>query len=110
MHDGLAAAASIPLGNSSGDGHDCPDTCKKYVGNRFMYGGVALLPDVYVGAIVIKKEGQGDEQWSISKEMPLLLELKDFLKYFQNDCQLRCGFDTAAAGVSCTNFSERSSF
>lgn len=72
-------------------------------------GDAALPPDAYAGAIAIKKEGHGDEQWSISKEMPLLLELKDFLKYLQNGCPLSCGFDTAA-GVSNTIYAERSSF
>lgn len=103
LHDGIVTAASITLGKSLpvmitiSSRHPVKEMSVAVLCS----GGVALLPDPYAGAIVIKKDGHGDEQRRISKEMPLLLELKDFLKYLQNGCQPRCGFDMAA-GVSST--------
>jgi predicted dehydrogenase len=98
LHDGLVTAASITLGKTLpvmitiSSRHPAKDMSVAVLCS----GGVALLPDAYARAIVIKKDGHEDEQRSIGTEMPLLLELKDFLIYIQNGCRPRCGFDMAA--------------
>jgi predicted dehydrogenase len=99
LHDGLITVASITLGKTLpvmitiSSRHPVKEISAAVLCTR----GVALLPDAYAGAIVIKKDGHEYEQRSIGTEMPLLLELKDFLEYLQNGCRPRCGFDMAAS-------------
>lgn len=101
-HDGIVTAASITLGKTIpvtitlSSKYPAKDMSVTVLCSR----GVALLPDAYAGAIVIRKDGHVDEQRSISEEMPLLLELKDFLEYLQNGNRPRCGFDMAVSVAS----------
>ncbi|MHB8093467.1 MAG: Gfo/Idh/MocA family protein [Candidatus Aminicenantales bacterium] len=104
LHDGLVTAASITLGKmppvliTLSSRHP-----KKAMSAAVLCaGGAALLPDPYAGAVVIRRDGrEGEEQRRIGAEMPLFLELKEFLEYLQGGCPPRCGFDTAA-GISST--------
>jgi len=57
--------------------------------------GTAVLPDVYGESILVGKDGCENERRSIGTEMPLLLELKDFLEYLQGGARPRCGFELA---------------
>lgn len=96
-HDGIITSASITLGNA------CPViitiSSRHPVKNMSVTvsgsGGVALLPDAYAESIVIKNKGRDTEYRRIGKEMPLLLELKEFTDYLQGGCRPRCGFEMA---------------
>lgn len=102
LQNGIVTAASITLGKTLpvtitlSSRHPAKDMSAAVLCSR----GSALLPDAYAGAIAVRKDGHADEQRSISGEMPLLLELKDFLKHLQNGDRPRCGFDMAVSVAS----------
>jgi predicted dehydrogenase len=102
-HGGVVTAASITMGETPPVMIvlSCRHPTKVLSAAILCAEGTALLPDAYAGAVIIRKDGHEEEQRRIGTDMPLFLELKDFLKCLQDGCRPRCGFDMAA-GISGT--------
>ena len=100
-HDGVIIGASICLGKNQRISIKVSSRhpIKSVSAALYCSNGSALLPDLRVPKITIRRNQQPTEQRSLSTEMPLLAELKEFVGYLNGGPKPRCDFEMAA-GVS----------